>query len=158
METEQLMAAVKAALAEIFPKLPVITDVLPKDMKRPALTLELTEQETSPLNFALVQRRVRFLVTCFTKVNAYHDSSREELNRMQSAVMARFSSPMRAADRTLLPQVDLGEGGVDFTSVQVEFVWVDGRAHYIDEDTAPEQESGVPRMRDFAITVQGKDG
>ena len=104
------------------------------------------------------------LITLYEAVNAYYDSSREGLNARQDQVLALFSKPLKVGDRTLLPTAQKGEGTPEYSEVSVSFQWMDGRPCFVDEDTAPESESGVPRMEHFEINNtaktagNGKDG
>lgn len=153
MDGNDIMQAMKARLKERYPKEEVYVDRLPKDFTRPSFTLELQKNDMVDANLFLVKRTAAILVTCYEKVNAFYDSSREGLNSRQDQVLALFSKPLPVGDRTLLPTTKKGEGTPGYNEVTVTFEWLDSRPDFVDEDTAPEQESGVPQMEDFALRV-----
>ncbi len=149
MDACELMDGVEAVLRRSFPQLHIYVDRLPKDFKRPSMTLELAESHVRDLNFALVERQADFLVTCYGAVNAYHDSSRKGLNQMQSQVMDLFSAPMEVAGRWLLAKVNQGEGGVEFDQVELSFTWADVRPGM--------EEPSDPAIKQIEMNWNGKD-
>lgn len=153
MGCNDIMRAMEARIQEKYPGEKVYWDKLPKEFTRPCFTLELTKNEMADANLFLVKRTAVVLVTIWEEVNAFYDSSREGLNTRQDQVLALFSKPLKVGDRTLLPTAQKGEGTPDYSTAAVTFAWVDGRPGFIDEDTAPESESGVPLMEDFALQV-----
>ena len=58
LTTNTLMNAVEAALKRLYPGEPVYYDELPKDFRRPSLTLECQKAEQSDVNIGLVRRSV----------------------------------------------------------------------------------------------------
>lgn len=153
MDCNDIMRAMEARLKEKYPEDKVYWDRLPKEFSRPSFTLELQKNETADANLFLVRRTAVVLVTIWVEVNAFYDSSREELNDRQDQVLALFSKPLKVGDRTLLPMVQKGEGTPELSEAAVTFQWMDDRPGFVDEDTAPESESGVPLMEDFALQV-----
>lgn len=153
MDGNDIMQAMKTRLKEKYPKDEVYVDRLPKDFTRPSFTLELQKNDMVNANLFLVKRTAAILVTCYETVNAFYDSSRDSLNCRQDQVMVMFSKPLPVGDRTLLPTAQKGEGTPSYNEVTVTFEWLDSRPDFVDEDTAPEKESGVPLMEDFGLRV-----
>lgn len=153
MDGNDIMQAMKARLKERYPKEEVFTNRLPKDFARPSFTLELQKNDMADANLFLVKRVAVVLVTCYETVNAFYDSDRDSLNCRQDQVLALFSKPLKVGDRTLLPVAQKGEGTPGYNEVTVTFEWLDGRPGFVDEDVAPEEESGVPVMEDFGLRV-----
>ena len=153
MDCNDIMRAMEARLKEKYPGEKVYWDRLPKDFVRPSFALELTKNETADANLYLVKRTAVVLVTMWVEVNAFYDSSREALNNRQDQVLALFSKPLKLGDRTLLPTAQKGEGTPEYSEVSATFQWTDQRPGFVDEDTAPESESGVPLMEDYTLQV-----
>lgn len=147
------MRSMEARIRETFQGTEVYADRLPKDFQRPSFSLELIENGMSDVNQFLVKRTVVVLITIFEEVNAFYDSSRENLNARQDQVLALFSKPLQADGRTLLPSAQKGEGTPAYNEVAVQFEWMDSRPGYVDKDTAPESESGVPLMEHYTMLV-----
>ena len=156
MDGNDVLHAMEERIQEKYPGEPVYWDQLPKDFVRPSFTLELQKTETADVNIALVQRTVEVLITCYVEIDAYGDSSQEALNQRQGRMMDLFSSPLQVGDRWITASVEKGVGAPDQSEVTVTFRWMDGRAGYVDEDTAAESESGVPLMMDFEIKMDQK--
>ena len=153
METGALMDAVEQALRARFPGENVYRDRLPKDFQRPSFALELEKTETAAVNIGLVRKTAAVLVTCFTEVDAYGDSSREELDRRGEAVLDLLAGRVwQVGDRCPAVRVGKGLGGPDLVEARAEFSWVDVRPGYRDPD-APEAEGGAPVLEDFALHV-----
>lgn len=154
VDVNSILKAVEAALQKKFPGEPVYWDELPKDFRRPSFTVECPKEEEADAAIGLVRRTVEVLVTCYAEVDAYYDSSRQELNRRMDGVLSIFGRGfLPVGDRSLAVQANKGEGAPDFAEVTARFSFLDGRSGYIDEDTAPESESGVPRMEDYTLHV-----
>ena len=151
MDCSDIMRAMEARIQEKYPGEAVYWDRLPKEFTRPCFTLELQKNDQADANIFLIQRTAVVLVTLYEVINAFYDSSRESLNTRQDQVLALFSKPLKAGDRTLLPTAQKGEGTPEYSEVAVTFRWLDGRPSFVDEDTAPESESGIPRMENFEI-------
>lgn len=155
MNTEQLMDEVQAVIAAAFPGEPIFVDRLPKDFKRPSFALELQKEEFTDLNISLVRKMVTVLVTGFVEVNAYYDSSREELNRRQDRLMELFAGPsLRVSDRHPTVSANKGKGAPDFCEVQVTFSWSDTRPGYHDPDDRTDLVSAaVPKMEQYEANI-----
>lgn len=154
MENNDIMNAVKTAIENTYPGEPVYLDRLPKDFQRPSFALELQTETLTDVNIGLVRHSVTVLVTCFVSVDAYSDSSREALNSRQSGILAIFGrGVLQVGDRTPSVAAAKGTGTPDFAEVTAVFSWTDTRPGYVDEDTAPESESGVPLMEHYTLRV-----
>ncbi|MBE5056227.1 hypothetical protein INF37_09480 [Pseudoflavonifractor sp. DSM 107456] len=145
------MARVKEIISAAFPGEPIFVDRLPKDFQRPSFALELQKEAFADLNIALVQKTVTVLVTGFVAVNAYYDSSREELNRRQDRLMELFAGPsIRVDDRHPTVTANKGTGAPDFCEVQVTFSWSDTRPGYHDPDDMTDPVSAsVPKIENY---------
>ena len=153
IETNAVLRAVEAALGSSFPGEPVYWDQLPKNFARPSFTLEAQKEEWVDAAIGLVRRTLTVLVTGYAAADDYHDSSREELNRRESAVLALFGKGyLSLEDRALTVQANKGTGTPDFMEVSVVFSWMDSRPGYQDPETATE-----PKMGHFVFRVNGKD-
>lgn len=150
MDSSDVMNFVKGILKDEFQN-EVFTDVLPKDFERPSFALELQKDEFRDLNIGLVQKTAAVLITGFVEVNAYYDSSREELNQRQNTVMEIFAGPsMKVGDRYPTVSANKGTGVPDFFEVQLVFSWSDVRPGYHDPDDMNDPVSAaVPKMEDF---------
>lgn len=146
METSSVVQAVKQALEGRFQE-PVYLDRVPKEFARPSFAVELQKSEWTDLNQGLVRKTVTLLVTGFVEVDAYHDSSREKLNRRQEQVMTLFAGPgMQVEDRWPAVSANKGVGSPDFFEVQVTFSWSDAKPG------VPDRESGsVPKMEYISV-------
>lgn len=158
MNTDQIMARVKEIISAGFPGEPIFVDRLPKDFKRPSFALELQKEAFADLNIALVQKTVTVLVTGFVEVNAYYDSSREELNRRQDRLMELFAGPsIRVDDRHPTVTANKGTGAPDFCEVQVTFSWSDARPGYHDPDDMTDPVSAaVPKIEDYEGNINNE--
>ena len=138
MESSAVMSRVKAMLEETFRE-PVYVDRLPKDFHRPSFAVELQKTEYQDMNLALVRKTATILITCFVEVDAYYDSSREELNRRQDTVMGLFARGcLDVEDRHPAAMAARGQGNPDFSEVALTVTWSDDRPGYTDpEETAP---------------------
>lgn len=155
MNTEQLMAEVQAVISAAFPGEPIFVDRLPKDFQRPSFALELQKEEFTDLNISLILKMVTVLVTGFVEVNAYYDSSREELNRRQDRLMELFAGPsLRVSGRHPTVSANKGKGAPDFCEVQVTFSWSDTRPGYHDPDDRTDLVSAaVPKMEQYEANI-----
>lgn len=153
IETNTLMASVKAQISARYPQNPVYQDFIPKDFQRPCFTLECQKVERTDLNIGLVRWTVTLLVTCFTAVNEYGDSSRAELIDRQDGILALFSSgPLHVGNRSLTAQAKQGAGDPSAAEVKVVFSWVDARPEYRDPESGD-----TPRMEQIQLNVNGKE-
>ena len=158
MNAEQLMAQVKEIISAAFPDEPIFVDRLPKDFQRPSFALELQKEAFADLNIALVQKTVTVLVTGFVEVNAYYDSSREELNRRQDRLMELFAGPsIRVDDRHPMVTANKGRGAPHFCEVRVTFSWSDARPSYHDPDDLTDPVSAaVPKIEDYEGNINNE--
>lgn len=156
MDVNVILTAAEVALQEKFPGEPVYWDQLPKEFQRPSFTIEFVKEETVDAAIGLVRRTVEVLVTCYVAVDAYYDSSRKALNQRMDVVMAIFGQgSFPVGDRCLAVQAAKGEGAPDFSEVTLKFSFLDSRPGYMDADTAPESESGVPVMEEYTLNTSG---
>lgn len=140
MTANELMDAVEMRVREVYPKDPIYRDILPKDFKRPSFTLECQKDDEEDANAVLVRRSVTLLLTCFTEVNAYSDSSRNALNERLDQVMGLFRTPIFVQGRALLVQARKGSGDPQASEVSLTFHFMDGRISARAEDEAPNME------------------
>ena len=138
MEISTVMSRVKAMLEETFRE-PVYVDRIPKDFQRPSFAVELQKTEYQDMNLMLVRKTATILITCFVEVDAYYDSSREELNRRQDTVMGLFARGcLDVEDRHPAAMAGRGQGNPDFSEVTLTVTWSDDRPGYAaPEETAP---------------------
>jgi hypothetical protein len=157
MDIGALMDAAEAAIRTQYPDDPIYRDELPKDFQRPSFTLECQKDDLADAAIGLVRRTVTLLVTCYVAVDAYHDSSRDELNRRQETVMSLLAGkPLRVEDRSLTAKTGKGTGAPDYGEVTAVYSFLDSRPGYVDEDTEEESVSGVPLMEEFTMDVSTK--
>ena len=159
MKLNTLMDAVKETVERGFPGVPVYTDYLPKDFKRPSFALECRKEETADLNIALVKRTVTVALTCLEAVNDYGDSSREALNGRMDALEDLFARGyLQVEDRAVQVQTNRGTGNPEFAEVQAVLSWSDQRPGWHDpEDPDDPVSAGVPLMEDYQLTVTTKE-
>lgn len=149
LRLKDLMDAVETTVKTRYPGEPVFVDYLPKDFKRPSFALECQKNETTDVNPVLVQRSVTVLLTCFVEMNAYYDSSREELNRRLDRICTQFAQGfLSVGERKIKVQANRGKGAPDFAEASLVFTWTDQRRDEYD----PNDPAGpIPRMEDFAV-------
>ena len=76
-------------------------------------------------------------------------------NWAHNAVLGLFGGPsLQVGDRHVLLQAAAETPGPGVAYVRFTASWLDGRPGYMDADTAPESESGVPRMEQYQFDVR----
>lgn len=149
MESSTVMSRVKAMLEETFRE-PVYVDRIPKDFQRPSFAVELQKTEYQDMNLMLVRKTATILITCFVEVDAYYDSSREELNRRQDTVMGLFARGfLDVGDRHPAAMAARGQGNPDFSEVTLTVTWSDDRPGY----TAPEETAPLMEHAEVSGTI-----
>lgn len=158
MKLNALMDAVEAAINARYPGEPVYRDMLPKDFRRPSFTMECQKVERTGVNIGLEQETVTLLVTCYAAVDAYNDSSREELNGRQESIQDIFAAGfLRVEDRRVWVQTDRGTGSPEAAEVTAVFTWMDVRPGYQDPENPGQGPGGAPMMEQFEVNVSRKE-
>ena len=138
-----------------YPGEAVYWDRLPKDFTPPPLPWNWPGSGTSDVNIGLVRKTAEVLITCYVKPNAFHDSSREELNQRQERIADLFPPASRWETGRLTPRAEKGMGDPDSPDVTVTFQWTDVRPGYHDpEDPGDPETAQTPKMEHIEINNQ----
>ena len=154
MTYQDLTEAIAAGIAALWPERMLYRDFCPADFKRPSSFLYVVDASYTDANLYLVNWNYEAELTLYAATDNYSVESTETLRRDQMAVLNAFATPnIRVGGRSILINVAAeapgpGEAYIKFTSS-----WIDERPGFVDEDVAPEEESGVPVMEDFGLRV-----
>lgn len=155
IERNDILRAMEGRINGSYPGEAVYWDRLPQGFTPPAFTLELARIGTSEVNIGLVRKTAEVLITCYVKPNAFHDSSREELNQRQERIADLFSACLTVGGRVLTPRAEKGMGDPDSPDVTVTFQWTDVRPGYHDpEDPGDPETAQTPKMEHIEINNQ----
>ena len=154
MTYQDLTEAIAAKVAALWPERMLYRDFCPVDHKRPSSFLYVTDASYADGNFALVEWNYEAELALYAATDSYTVESTEALRMDQLAVLNAFADPnIQVGDRSIMLQTAAEAPGPGEAYVKFTAQWTDQRPGFVDEDTAPESESGVPLMEDFALQV-----
>lgn len=154
MTYQDLTEAIASKIAALWPKRMLYRDFCPVDFKRPSSFLYVVDASYTDANRYLVNWAYEAELTLHASTDDYSVESTEALRMDQLAVLNAFAAPdLRIGDRSILVNVAAAAPGPGEAYVTFTAAWTDTRPGFVDEDTAPEMESGVPLMEDFGLNV-----
>ena len=143
----------------MWPERMLYRDFCPADFQRPSGFLYVTRAGWTDASLGLVRWAYEAELALYAATDSWTVESTEALRADQLAVLSRFGGPSLAVgDRHVLLCVSAEAPGPGVAYVRFTASWLDGRPGYVDRDTAPEEESGVPRMERFALHVDAEAG
>lgn len=145
---EQVLDGVRGLLTEKLNAQTVYADVCPKDFARPGYWLETVKEETDPVNFCTVKKRMYFSVTCFLPAGAGENGDITP-TRMQTEVADLFRPGfLRLGGRALKVSADANghESDRSFVSLRFEFF-----------DDLTDAEENAPPMGDVDVALKKGD-
>lgn len=154
MTYQDLMEAIAAKVAKLWPARMLYRDFCPADFQRPSSFLYVVDASYTDANRYLVNWNFEAELTLYSETDSYTVESTEALRMDQLAVLNAFADPnIQVGDRSIMLQTAAEAPGPGEAYVKFTAQWTDQRPGFVDEDTAPESESGVPLMEDFALLV-----
>lgn len=154
MTYQDLTEAIASKIAALWPKRMLYRDFCPVDFKRPSSFLYVVDASYTDANRYLVNWTYEAELTLHASTDDYSVESTEALRMDQLAVLNAFADPdLRIGDRSILVNVAAAAPGPGEAYVTFTAAWTDTRPGFVDKDTAPEMESGVPLMEDFGLNV-----
>lgn len=154
MTYQDLTEAIASKIAALWPKRMLYRDFCPVDFKRPSSFLYVVDASYTDANRYLVNWTYEAELTLHASTDDYSVESTEALRMDQLAVLNAFADPdLRIGDRSILVNVAAAAPGPGEAYVTFTAAWTDTRPGFVDEDTAPEMESGVPLMEAFGLNV-----
>ena len=155
MTYQDLTEAIAAKIAGLWPARMLYRDFCPADFQRPSGFLYVTRAGWADACLGLVRWEFEAELALRAATDAYDTESTEALRADQLAVLGLFGGPsLRVGDRHVLLQAAAETPGPGVAYVRFTASWLDGRPGYMDADTAPESESGVPRMEQYQFDVR----
>ena len=159
MTYQELTEAIAARVSAIWPERMLYRDFCPVDFKRPSGFLYVTQADMADANLGLVEWTYEAELALFAATNSWSAESTEALRADQLAVLQAFGGPaIRVGDRSVVLTAGALSPGPGEAYVRFSASWLDSRPGYVDEDTAPEEVSGVPRMENFQLNVGARTG
>ena len=158
MTYQDLMEAIAGRIARLWPDRMLYRDFCPKDHKRPSGFLYVTNASYEDANLFLVQWTFEAELTLYAATDSYDAESTEALRLDQLEMLSAFGGPaIPVGDRSVVLTVGAPSPGPGEAYVTFSASWMDGRPGFVDEDTAPEQESGVLLMEDYELNLSTKE-
>ena len=159
MTYQDLTEAIAAKIAGLWPARMLYRDFCPADFQRPSGFLYVTRAGWADACLGLVRWEFEAELALHAATDAYDTESTEALRADQLAVLTRFAGPgIQVGDRYVILHAGAEAPGPGVAYVRFTAEWMDARPGYVDEDTAPESVSGVPRMEQFEIHVDAGAG
>ena len=149
-----LMETIACMISTLWPKRMLYRDFCPTDFQRPSGFLYVTNAGFTDVNIGLVEWTFEAELTLHAATDSYTVESTEVLRSDQNAVLALFAGPsIQVGDRQIAVYATADAPGPGEAYVKFSAQWIDQRPSFVDEDTAPESESGVPLMEDYTLQV-----
>ena len=143
----------------MWPDRMLYRDFCPTDFQRPSGFLYVTRAGWTDANLGLVRWEYEAELALYAATDSWTVESTEALRAAQLAVLTRFSGPgIQVGDRSVILLAEAEAPGPGVAYVRFTASWLDSRPGYVDQDTAPEEESGVPRMEQFEFHVDARAG
>ena len=158
MTYQDLTEAIAVRLSQLWPGRMIYRDFCPVNFMRPSGFLYVTDASWENANIGLVRWSYEAELAIFAATDDYDIESTEALRFEQLAVLTAFAGPSIAVgDRHIVLTVDAASPGPGGAYVTFSASWLDTRAGYIDDDTAPESVSGVPPIENYNLNVSVKE-
>lgn len=155
MTYQDLMEAIAARIAKLWPERMLYRDFCPADHKRPSSFLYVTNASYEDANPFLVQWTFEAELTLCAATDAYSAESTEQLRRDQLAVLGAFGGPaIQVGDRSVILTVGAPSPGPGEAYVTFSASWMDGRPVYTEPGNPP---GDVPLMEHYALNISTKE-
>ena len=154
MTYQDLMEAIAAKIAKLWPERMLYRDFCPTDFQRPSGYLYVVDASYTDVNRYLVNWNFEAELILHAATDSYTVESTEALRLDQLSVLNEFAAPnILVGGRSIILKVAAETPGPGEAYVKFSAQWIDQRPSFVDEDTAPESESGVPLMEDYTLQV-----
>lgn len=154
MTYQDLMESIAAKVAKLWPERMLYRDFCPADFQRPSSFLYVVDASYTDANRYLVNWNFEAELTLFAETDSYTVESTETLRMDQLTVLNAFAVPnIQVGDRSIMLNTAAETPGPGEAYVKFTAQWTDQRPGFVDEDTAPEDESGVPLMEEYTLRV-----
>lgn len=158
MNQIDVVEAVAATLAELWPERMIYRDFCPADFQRPSAFLYVRDAGYEDAALGLVEWSVEIDLELFSATDAYSVASTEALRAEQAAVLERFPGPgLAVGDRHIMFSARADTPGPGAAAVTFFARWMDRRPGYTDPNTG-EGGHDVPAMEHFAVRVTEQKG
>ena len=155
MTYQDLMEAIAARIAKLWPDRMLYRDFCPADHKRPSGFLYVTNAGYEDANLFLVQWTFEAELTLYAATDAYSAESTEQLRPDQLAVLGAFGGPaLQVGDRSVILTVGAPSPGPGEAYVTFSASWMDARPVFPDPDDPP---GDVPLMEHFQLNIFTKE-
>lgn len=155
MTYQDLMEAIAARIAKLWPDRMLYRDFCPADHKRPSGFLYVADASHVDANLFLVQWTFEAELTLYAATDAYSAESTEQLRADQLAVLNAFGGPaIQVGDRSVILNVGAPSPGPGEAYVTFSASWMDGRLACTDPDVPP---SDVPLMEHYKLNISTKE-
>lgn len=154
MTYQDLTEAIASKIAALFPQRMLYRDFCPVNFQRPSGFLYVTDASYADANIAMVMWHFEAELALYAATDDYTVESTEALRKDQLPVLNAFAIPaIQVSDRAILVNVAAEAPGPGEAYVRFSAEWMDSRPGYVDADTAPESQSGVPLMEHYTLQV-----
>lgn len=155
MTYQDLMEAIAARIAKLWPDRMLYRDFCPTDHKRPSSFLYVADASHVDANLFLVQWTFEAELTLYAATDAYSAESTEQLRADQLAVLNAFGGPaIQVGDRSVILNVGAPSPGPGEAYVTFSASWMDGRPSCTDPDNPP---GDVPLMEHYELNISTKE-
>lgn len=155
MTYQDLMEAIAARIAKLWPDRMLYRDFCPADYKRPSGFLYVTNAGYEDANLFLVQWTFEAELTLFAATNAYSAESTEQLRRDQLDILGAFGGPaIQVGDRSVILTVGAPSPGPGEAYVTFSASWMDARPVFTDPDDPP---GDVPLMEHYELNISTEE-
>lgn len=157
MNQVDVIEAIAAKVAGLWPKRIIYRDFCPDKFKRPSSYLYVTQAEYADAAIGLVQWTFRAEMELFSEKDYYDVESTEKLRQEQAQVQGLFGMPLQVGDRHIFIDTAAEAPGPGVAYVTFSASWMDSRPGYTDPEAQTPETGGAPLMENFAIGVNRKD-
>jgi len=120
LNLKSIREAAEALLNERFPGEKVYHNMVPQEFSRPSFLIEIGSTSITDASLGLVELEVTLAITCFTNVDAYHNSHVEELEARMMSVQELFCAGyLKTQDRALHVISNKGQCFFDYATVEI---------------------------------------
>lgn len=145
----QVLEGIKKALADGLGAAGVYSELCPKEAARPAYWVETVKDETLPVNFCTVKKRMYFSVTCLSREGSGENGESVSPVQMQAGVTGLFQQGfLRLGGRALKVSADAEGHESDRAFVTLKFEFFDDRNN---------AEESAPLMSDVTVAIKKGD-
>lgn len=154
MTHQDIMEAIAAKIAGLWPERMLYRDFCPADFKRPSGFLYVQDAGFTDANVGLVEWHMEAELELYSATDSYDTEDTEALRADQLSVLMLFSGPaIRAGERSVMVAASAETPGPGIAYVKFTATWMDNRPGYVDPDTAPESAGGAPLMEHYQLNV-----